>query len=179
MRNIVFSFIGIFFILSTHTQTVNAQTAPLTNESSENPLLAKVFSYLDKIQYVTPGKGVAQITLGMPLRDVINFLGSPASSDRRGVLNRHWVLLYETDLNTYVKFVGDKVVEEIVVQGNIGFQTPAGVSFGMSHHQVKLIYGIPTSSEQDQLVYTSRGIRFTLKNEVVYQMHVFPREAKN
>ena len=178
MRNIVFTFIGFFFLLSNHAQVVNAQTELLTNESSGNPLFAKIFSYLDKVQYITPGKGVAQISLGMPLRDVINLWGNPASSDRKGVLNRHWVLIYKTDLNTYVKFVGDEVVEEIVIQGNIGFQTPAGVSFGMPNHQVRLIYGNPSSSEQDQLLYTSRGIGFTFKNEVVYQMRVFPRDTK-
>ena len=57
--------------------------------------------------------------------------------------------------------------------------TPQGVRFGMPGHQVKLIYGEPVVTEEGAYRYPERGIGFTFRSGLVYQMEAFapaPRE---
>ena len=154
-------------------QTVWAQNTNSTTPSSADLLSARILTYLDSIQFIRPGLGIEQVSIGMPLQAVIQLWGEPQSSERKGMFNRYWELIYKTDLNTYIVVTGDETVEKIDIQGNTGFQTPSGANFGMPQHQVRLLYGTPDESEPNQLVYENKGISFTFNRGLLYQIHIF------
>ncbi len=154
--------------------SVRAQSAA---EQPSSSAIERVMRYLDQAQYILPGRGLGNIRIGMPLTDVMKIRGKPWRSERTGVLNRQITLIYKTGIRAYIRIRGVNRVEEIGVEGNTEYATPAGIRFGMPGHQIKMIYGTPEEGEDTSMRYGKKGIGFVLKSGTVDQINVFSPDS--
>ncbi len=139
----------------------------------------RVLQYLERASYIEPGRGLGGVRIGMPLQSVIERWGPPLRGDRQGVFDRQTILLYKTGIDTWVRVVGDRSVEEIGIEGHSRLTTPEGVGFGTPRNQVSMIYGRAAMTETGEASYPERGIGFVFRGGTVFQIRVFePGPAK-
>ena len=142
---------------------------------AESDVRESILRYLDRVQYVQPGRGVGPVVIGMPLAEVVSLWGEPTSVVSESAPDERVALRYETGLGARVEVSGERTVKEIDVEGDLGFTTREGVRFGMPRHQVILIYGEPGGGA-DELRYARKGIEFGLRQGQVFRMRVFKPE---
>ena len=134
--------------------------------------------HLDSIVYLTPGEGLGPVTIGMTFPEVLELLGKPYQSDRKGVLNRQTILIYQSGINAWLRIAGNRDVEQIGIQGDPAIQTPNGIRVGMPKNQVVLTNGKGYSEKDDILRYENQGIEFIFQAGRLYQMNVFASQPE-
>ncbi|MFT5110964.1 MAG: hypothetical protein ACI8P9_000275 [Parasphingorhabdus sp.] len=147
-------------------------------QNTDDRVMEKIVRYLDSAIYIVPGQGVGPLSIGMSFADVGKVLGEPFASEKTGFFNRHYVFIFKSGTNTWIKIEGKKFAEEISVQGDASIQTPKGARVGMPRHQVKLIYGKDFEQKEKQTIrYSAQGIEFTFQSGLLYQINVFQKVA--
>jgi hypothetical protein len=165
--------VALFIAMTSLLAPAAAQDASPSPSPTE-----RIYLYLDSVVYVRPGRGLETVVIGTPLEAVVQAWGPPFRSDRSGIINRRTTLLYKAGINSWIRLVGDRTVEEIGIEGQTELSTPEGVRFGMPTHQVKLIYGEPVVTDEGTYRYPERGIAFAFRSGLVYQIEVFAPESR-
>ncbi len=138
----------------------------------------RIFRYLDERVSLVPGRGLGRVVIGTPLESVVRAWGTPARSDRSGLVNRETTLLYDAGIDAWIVVRGDRHVETLGIEGRTGLTTTEGARFGMPRHQVALIYGEPVQTGEGAWQYPERGVSFTFRSGTVYQIEVFAPRAR-
>lgn len=145
---------------------------------SQKDKLEMVLKY-QRLVTITEGKGLYNVTLGMPFATVLKQLGQP--QQKRGMhivsITRDWV--YTLGPRTQLRVAGSKVVDAIMVAGSRGspYMTAAGAGFGMSPPQVDAFYtGNPVLNSPNIHDYPTLGTRFVFQRGVLSEIIIYPAQ---
>jgi hypothetical protein len=168
----------IFFVLLSLSvllpvMAVHAQTVTIDNSEYRK----KVLKYLSSDYFITEGLGLQKVYIGQSLEQLTSALGEPQKKKKQGTFSSLVIYSYQLDKQTALQ-VGIKrgLVQAIAVAGSLSspYTTVKGARFGMPAHEIINYYGVKPF-KNNQLLYSSEGIRFDFKNNKLFIIRIFPK----
>ncbi len=123
---------------------------------------------------IKEGHGLPHVYLDMSLEEAIRATGEPDQNLYGFVFVRKLAdgtqLSYRTadDLLVSLNFKGD---------GQSKYTTARAAKFGMSRSKILQLYGPPDAEAVNKIFYYSQGISFFFKDDVLYDISVFPQKT--
>ena len=149
---------GIFFLILLTTLATLARAADVSASD-----------YLIK-----EGHGLPHVYLDMQLEEAVRATGEPDQNLYGFVFMRKLAdgtqLSYRIadDLLVSLNFKGDAQSK---------YATARAAKFGMARSKILQLYGPPEAEAVNKIFYYSQGISFFFKNDVLYEISVFPQKT--
>ena len=168
---IFFVLLSLSFLLP--VTTVYAQSVTIDNSEYRK----KVLKYLASDFFITEGLGLQKVYIGQSQEQLTAALGQPDKKKKQGTFSGLVIYSYQLDKQTALQ-VGIKrgKVQAIAIAGAVSSQytTIKGARFGMPVHEIINYYGVKPL-KNNQLLYSSKGIRFDFKNNRLFIIRIFPK----
>ncbi|MCK5359930.1 MAG: hypothetical protein KAJ95_04845 [Gammaproteobacteria bacterium] len=153
--------------------SAHAQTVTIDNSEYRK----KVLKYLASDFFITEGLGLQKVYIGQSTEQLTGSLGEPDKKKKQGLFSGLVIYSYQLDKQTALQ-VGIKrgQVQAIAIAGVLASQytTIKGARFGMPVHEIINFYGVKPY-KNNQLLYSSKGIRFDFKNNKLFVIRIFPK----
>ena len=123
---------------------------------------------------IKEGRGLPHIFLDMPLEEAIRATGEPDQNLYGFIFVRKL-----TDGTQMSYRIADNLLASINFKGDARskYATVRDARFGMSRSKILQIYGSPEAEALNKVFYYSQGISFFFKDDVLYEISVFPQKT--
>ncbi len=123
---------------------------------------------------IKEGRGLSHIYLDMPLEDAIRATGEPDQNLYGFVFVRK--LADGTQLSYRI---ADNLLVSLNFKGDARskYVTARDARLGMSRSKILQLYGSPEAEAVNKVFYYSQGISFFFKDDVLYDISVFPQKT--
>ena len=123
---------------------------------------------------IQEGRGLPHIFLDMPLEQAIRATGEP-DQNLYG-----FVFVRKLPDGTQLSYrIADNVLVSMNFKGDAQsrYATARAAKFGMSRSKILQLYGPPDAEAVNKVFYYSQGISFFFKDDVLYEISVFPQKT--
>ncbi len=123
---------------------------------------------------IKEGRGLSHIYLDMPLEEAIRATGEPDQNLYGFIFVRK--LADGTQLSYRI---ADNLLASLSFKGDTQskYGTARDAKFGMPRSKILQLYGPPEAEVVNKVFYYSQGISFFFKDDVLYEISIFPQKT--